>query len=150
MLQNKIKTLTEQLKQVRISQDHLRQQERQIVQAIIEMYEEAGSQQKTPSNEGKPPRRDEGHEPTLKDHKPRSKATGSAKQPTEIPKEEAVIGARVRIKNPKLYTGASTLLESDTKGTVTRKSKFFIFVKTDNPKSTKDIRRSRSNIELLH
>ena len=150
MLQNKIKALTEQLDQIRISQDHLREQERLIVQAIIETYEETAAQQNTADGESKPPGRDTGKEPASKDHKPRSsKAAGATKSPTTRSKEEISIGARVRIRNPKPSTGASTLLESDTKGTVIRKSKFFIFVNTDNPRSTQHVRCSRSNIELL-
>ena len=144
MLQNKIEALTRQLNQVRISQDRLRQQERQIVRAIIETYEEAEAQQRAPNTGNTPPGRDKSQEARSKDQKPRS-----TKQTTGKPKEEVVIGSRVRIRNPKPPAGTNTVLQSDTQGTVTRKSKFFIFVNTDNPKSTQDIRRSRSNIEPL-
>ena len=142
MLKDRIKDLTEQLKRLHIEQDRLREQERKLIQAIVDSHRDLEAQQETPSSGAAPSRKDE-------DRKPRSKPTGSAKQPAKSPREDVTIGARVRIKNPKPYPGANILLETDKEGIVTRKSKFFIFVRTNNPRATQDIRRSRSNIEIL-
>ena len=81
-----------------------------------------GAQRSTTNNKGKPPKKDKGHKPRSEDYKPKFRTAASVKQPARSPKEEITIGARVKIKNPKPRTGASILLEADTKGIVTRKS----------------------------
>ena len=139
MLTDRVKELTEQLNQLRIEQDRLRQQEVAIVNAIIECYKDPVTQTEQTVKEDKKPG----------SHKQDASDKTSAKKKADTNLGNIKVGSRVRIKNPKPRAGENKLTDSDTRGVVTRKSKFFIFIKTDNALNKQEVRRARSNIHLL-
>ena len=145
MLTDRVKELTEQLNQLRIEQDRLRQQEVAIVNAIIECYKDPATQTEQTVKEDKkvPARAEPGS------HKQDASDKTSAKKKADTNLGNIKVGSRVRIKNPKPRAGENKLTDSDTRGVVTRKSKFFIFIKTDNALNKQEVRRARSNIHLL-
>ena len=146
MLTKRIKELTEQLNQLRIEQDRLRQQEIRIVNAIIQCHEHPEARQRDKAGEGVSPKTKQDPGQDNGPNKPKT----SAKQKGDNGRGDIAVGSRVSIKNPKPRAGTSTLIESDTQGTVTRKSKFFIFIKTDNPLNKQEVRRARANVQSLN
>ena len=64
-------------------------------------------------------------------------------------KEEFAVGTRVQILNPKPRNRARYPTEKDETGTVTRKTAFFVFVNTDNPTNTREVRRACSNLRRI-
>ena len=140
-----IDVLISQLKGIRLEQDTLRtQQERELVDRIIEAQKrEVPDVQQTKS----PPSPTKGlkKEPFF-DQGTSTKGVNNKKKKNE---EEFAIGTRVRILNAKPRSGARYPSEADKTGTVTRKTSFFVFVNTDNPTDTKEVRRARSNLKRI-
>ena len=131
MLDERIEALTTELEQVRLDQDQLRTRERRIVEELIDTLKEARGANATRADTPIP----EGNEKQQK--------------PAKEKQDKFNVGDRVRIKNPKPRRPGTELTEEDRTGTISRKSKYFIFVHTDNYLNVKEIRRSRSNLEHL-
>ena len=147
MLTDRVKELTKQLNQLRIEQDRLRQQEVAIVNAIIKCYKDPVTQtEQTSKGDRKVPAK---AEPGLYKQDTSARGKASAKQKADPNLGNIEVGSRVRIKNPKPRAGENKLTDSDTRGIVTRKSKFFIFIKTDHALNKQEVRRARSNVQLL-
>ena len=130
MTKNDIKEITEQLRKLRVEQALLRQQETDLIETLITA---CGGQDKTNQSRGPqvvPP------EDNIKRNKPGQ--------------DKFTIGARVRILNPKPRQSGAPLTKGDKQGTIVRKTKFFIFIDTDNELNFKQVRRARTNLALLN
>ena len=128
MPEDDIKKITEQLRKLRIQQEQLRLQEVDLVEALVvaaTKTNKRGRDKRSPSQGSLPTKADDGH-------------------------DKFETGARVRILNPKPRKSGLPLVEGDKQGKVTRKTKVFIFVETDNELNFKEIRRSRTNLRLLN
>ena len=144
MRHEEIDTLITELKRIRLEQDALRAQERELVDRIIDTQErEVPNVQQAKSTPS--PTKGLNKEPDF-DQATAARPVNSKKKKNE---EEFAVGTRVRILNPKPRNGARYPSEADRTGTVTRKTAFFVFVETDNPTDTKEVRRARSNLRKI-
>ena len=109
MLNERIEALTARLEQVQLEQDRLREQEQQTIKELVAVLQErrdtnvAGAKPPSPGRDKK------------------QKGT-SAKQ-----QDKFDVGDRVRIKNLKPRRSGVELTDKDRTGTVSRKSRYFIF-----------------------
>ena len=148
MLTEEIERLTEQLEKVRLEQDTLRNQERQIVHRLIAAHKDKRLGSRHTKIPPPSPRGLKKAPHTNQDTK--SKAMGAVKSNKKKKgEEEFTVGTRVRILNPKPRNGARYPTEKDKTGTVTRKSTFFIFINRDNPNDEGEVRRARSNLKSI-
>ena len=144
MQREEIDALISQLNGIRLEQDTLRTQEKELVDRIIEAQKrEVPDVQQTKS----PPSPTKGlkKEPFFD----QDTGTKSVKNKKKKSEEEFAVGTRVRILNAKPRNGSRYPSEADKTGTVTRKTAFFVFINTDNPTDAKEVRRARSNLKRI-
>ena len=131
MTKDDIKEITEQLRKLRVEQALLRQQETDLIETLITACE------------GQDKRKNQSRRPQVvppEDNVKRDKPD----------QDKFTIGARVRILNPKPRQSGAPLTKGDKQGTIIRKTKFFIFIDTDNELNFKQVRRARTNLALLN